>query len=180
MLGGLRCVLLVLSLLGYVAQAVAFRDYYALEHGDGWAQLGPGIAIIVFSPLQLSTAISVVLVYVRGFSTHTENVAVAASDGAYGLDQMPNKLARAERAAQAAMWMVGVPALALTCCVLGELLQLHAPWLSLVADVGAVLWVPIWAGGVVAAIAAMNGLGDSSWLFLSACYPVMSLIYARL
>lgn len=179
-LGGVRCLLIVGSCLGYVAQVLAFRDYYSIGRGDGWRELGPGMAIIAFGPVQLSAAISSVLAYVRGSSPSTDHRASQGSDGGYGLDEMPGKLARAERAERAAMWMVGVPGLVMTICMLGELLQLRPPGMSVVAGPGSVLWVPIWAGGVVAAINAMNELEDSTWLFLSALYPVVTLVYARL
>ncbi|MET0384554.1 MAG: hypothetical protein ABW321_01280 [Polyangiales bacterium] len=180
MLGIGHCLLIVGSLVGFVAQTAGFRSYYAVTgRGDGWSELGPGVAIFVFSPLQLWAAIAVVLAYIHRPRAKRPAGLTPVSE-AYGLEHAPEKAARAERAARAVMWTVTGPALVMLLCVLDELLRLDLPLIGLLAGPMAVLWTPLWAASVIAAVSAMNADAGAGWLLWSASYPLLVVWYGHL
>jgi hypothetical protein len=180
-LGGWRGVLITISIIGYVVQYLAFRQYYEVTHGDGWRELGPGLAVLVFCPVQVATALSLLRAYGKALSEGFSSAAAAASDGVggYGLDDVPFELERARRHARIAVWTLSVPAIVMAVLTTLEWLGAELPGASILAGPMTVVWLPVWSSGVVAALTATNRLHDSSLLWQAALYPALALAYAN-
>jgi hypothetical protein len=179
--GGWRSPLVVVSAIGYVLQYFAFRSYYDLVGGDGWRELGPGLAILVFSPVQVSAAISVVLAYGRAApaGTATASAPLPPGVGAYGLDEAPLEFERASRTARVAVWTLVVPAAVMALLTALGWFGAAPPGVNVIAGPMSVVWVPAWASGVVAAVSAMNRLHDSGLMWWAALYPALVVVYAN-
>jgi hypothetical protein len=181
--GGFRGPLVAVSVAGYVLQYLAFREYYTIVRGDGWEELGPGLAIFVFCPVQLTTAISVLLAYMRSVSELAAREAqpstLAPGAGAYGLDEVPVEQERARRIARVAVWTLSVPAAVMALLTALEWIGAPLPGANVLAGPMAVVWAPAWFTGVVAAVVAMGQRHDSSLLWLAAVYPGLVIAYAN-
>lgn len=181
--GGSRGPLVAISAAGYVLQFLAFQDYYAHSGGDGWRELGPGLAIFVFCPVQLCAAVSVLLAFAKAVSEHAANEVappqLPPGVSGYGLDRDPLELEGARRVARVSTWTLSVPAAVMASLTLLEWFDSLPPGATVLAGPMSVVWLPAWLSGVVAAVIALNRLSESSGLWLAGLYPVLVFLYAH-
>lgn len=173
-----RALLVAGSLFGYVIHYFAFRGWYTEGRGDGWRDLGPGMSILFFSPLQLAAAVSLVRAYMN--ADLPDLAAPSLPSGGYGLDGIERRILRAGRTFRAGCWTLGLPAFAVGMCALAAFFGNPLPGASIVVGPVSVLWIPVWFAGLIAAFSASNQHDDSSLLFLALLYPVLSVVYTWL
>lgn len=173
----LRLFLVLVSAVGFVIQFLAYRDLYAhTGGGDGFHEMGVGMAIFFFSPIQLGAVVALARAYMD--AGVVETAAPSMATGAYGIENVESNQVRAPRVARVAYWTLCTPAFVVALCVLGALTGFPIPRASILVGPVSVFWVPLWFAGVVAAFSASNRHGDSSFLLLAGIYPVLTLVYA--